>query len=322
MGDVDLRPLLVRASRGDALVVAGVQCGDPAVRLKSVPLLIADGDDDTPLPQRLEAVLATDGWVRGESLAIRVEAARVARILVRGPPLEALGVESVADLERRFGPPEGVEHTSGCVVHHHPSRALAVAWRESAHRLDHIVLGSDPWLHPRYGGAELLTELVEHWAELERSAWQVPPEGATRVRYQRVAALARALDLGTVEDVAKGRFLVRRRESYAPLLREIASHCPRCEGKPRSAETVYLHLLHYRVEAEHVLCAAAASPESSDPAVLGMLATESAISAKLRDDLVTIDEWLAVFLDPRDRTFTERELIARWGWPDTDVHAH
>ena len=340
---VDLRKLLDGRTRGDEVEVHGVRRGDRAERLAAIRWTSADGDElpgeqraygegrvyrvhgqervEIPLAERVEGVLARRGWLREDGVALFIEHGRISRIALRGPSLDALGIRAPKDVERLLGPAEERVRHQRQVTFLYPTRGFEVAW-DDAGRLDHVTLGQTVGAESRRGASALLAELIARWKPLEAQGWREPEEGALRVRHRRIAALARALELGTVEDVALGQAIARRGDAYLPLLAEIAARAPGLTARQFvPAQMVYSHLLHYRVGAEAVLGATRGWLECGDAALLGMITTQAAIAAVLRKELAPIDAWLAGFLDPLGRSFSERELIATWDWPDVDPSA-
>ncbi|WP_437990237.1 hypothetical protein [Sorangium sp. So ce145] len=87
----------------------------------------------------------------------------------------------------------------------------------------------------------------------------------------------------------------------------------------RSAPLLFSHLIRYRIEAERVVRATRGWMMCGDPVLRGMLVEQLRIGAKLTTLLGDVDRWLCALMDPQDRTFELRELIARYGWPDVDL---
>lgn len=340
---VDLGKLLDGRTRGDEIEVHGVRRGDRAERLAAIPWTSADGDEfpgerrayaegrvyrmhgdervEIPLARRIEGVIARRGWLRVDGVAVLIERGCISRIVLHGRSLDALGIRAREDVERLLGMAEERVRHQRQVTYLYPSRGFEVAW-DDVGRLDHVTLGQNVGAEPRRGASALLVELVANWKLLEAQGWREPPGGPLKVRHQRIASLAHALDLGTVEDVADGQAIARRGSAYVPLLAEIAARAPGLTARQFvPAEVVYTHLLHYRVGAEAVLGATRGWLECGDAALLGMITTQAAIAEVLRKELAPIDTWLAGFLDPLGRSFSERELIATWGWPDIDPAA-
>jgi hypothetical protein len=153
--------------------------------------------------------------------------------------------------------------------------------------------------------------------------WAEPPGGTERVRYQRIAALARALGLGKPAEIVRGAFLEgdlddgRRR-----VLDELIAQGPPFELRSFRGSTPWMfsHMLQYRSNAERVVKATSGWLECSDPLLLGMISVQDRIGAKITTLMADVDRWLCSLMDPAGRTFELRELIARHGWPDVDLH--
>jgi hypothetical protein len=303
---VDLSALL-RHGHGDAIAVAGVHAGDAAASIDRGLLTAAEDDapdelrtyagasvyrhgpDGTqaelPLAERVDAVLQRGGWLHSGEIALRVTQGRIERIVVRGPSLASLKILREDHIARRLGPASGHERELEWRLHHYPDRNLVVAWHSRDGYLEHVVLGPDPWREPRLGTEDLLSELLGAFEAL-RPHGSEPPPGSARVRYRRIAALARAFELGTIPELMTGKLS---------------------------------SLLHYRADLERVAHATPDWPEHGDPAWLGLVATQRRLGAQIAEMLIDIDRWLCLLMDPAQRTFELKELIASHGWPDVDL---
>src|SRR5262249_39548916 len=83
------------------------------------------------------------------------------------------------------------------------------------------------------------------------------------------------------------------------------------------AGSLFSNLLHYRSDVHRVVRDATSGwDECSDPALLGMIATQNRLEAQITELMVDVDRWLCPLMDPAQRTFELKELIARYGWPD------
>jgi hypothetical protein len=343
---VDLSPLL-RGQRGETIRIAGVGVGSAASAVERSALTGAEDDGadeprmygdgtvhrkgpagewvEIPLAERVEATLRSGGCLRCGDIALRVKAGLIERIFVRGPSLASLDISQEDAIARRFGPAAGHERFLGSHVHHYPDRGLVVAWSDRDHRLEYVALGEQPWSEPRLGAKELLSELLDAFDELAPLRWEEPRDGSARVRHQRVAALARALGLGSVADVAEGNFLDRALDAgRIGVLAEIAAQAPlaRDNGPLRhgSADRLFSSLLHYRHDVHRVVRATSGWLLCSDPALLGMIALQNRLGNQLDAMMADVDRYLSTLLDPDHRTFERRALIAQHGWPDVDLN--
>lgn len=346
MGTIDLRPLRQGVS-GDAFLLFGVaRVGDPVEHLRSIaweqandegpdePRTYRDGrvfrtgpdgrEEEIPLVTRVERVLRSGrGVLAAGGVSVRIEGGRIARAFVRGAALEALGVDRIERISAVFGAPEGVSRRFGRVTHHYPSRALAVEWDARASFIEHVALGPDPWREPSLGARELLVQLLEAAEDLEHGRWREPsPEHRGGwIRWHRIDALCRALGVGGVAALVAGSFLERAdRTRFTALLDEIAARSAGGLGSRYApVDLLYNHLLTYRLDAQRVIRATEGWLECSEAVLLGMIATQNEIARRLASDLADIDRWLAILIDPDERTFREHELIERFGYPDVDL---
>jgi hypothetical protein len=343
---VDLTPLL-RGQRGETIEVARVRVGDAAT---SVDLSAVTGADDAygcalpdtpigrvrttpdgsevavPLEERVAEVRERGGWLWCGEAVLRVKDGRIERIVVRGPWLGMLDIAQEDAIARRFGPPAGHEREMGCRLHHYPDRGLVVAWHGRKGRLEYVLLGEDTWQEPRLGARALLSELLDAFFVLSRAEWRVdridPDDETSRVRYQRIAALGRALGLGTVPELVHGKFLEGElSEGRRDLIVEVAAQRDEIEYPARSRAPAWLfqHLLDYRHHVDRVVRATAGWMMCSDGALLGMIATQNRIGRQLEPMMIDIDRWICTLIDPGDRVFPVSELIAEHGWPDVDL---
>lgn len=338
---LDLSPLL-RGEHGKTIRVAGVHVSEPAANIDRRALTGAEdnaGESRTyrdgrvyrtahdgalieiPLPERVDATLACGGFLRCGEIALRVTDGAIERIFIRGPSLASLEIMREEDIERRFGAATGHERMLGWRIHHYPERGLAIAWHEKEHRIEHIALSAEPWHEPRLGTKELLAELAQAFDMLSQAGEIEPSKGSARARYRRVVALSRALGLGSVPDLLRGRFLdgelsaARRR-----VLEEIAACTPlRKPPRDSAAAMLFSHLLRYRRDVDAVVRATSGWLECSEPALLGMILTQNEIGRQLEALVVDIDRWLCTLMDPEQRTFELRSLVAQHGWPDVDL---
>jgi hypothetical protein len=173
---------------------------------------------------------------------------------------------------------------------------------------------------------DLLREMLHISKELDAADWRKPPPEppSLRVRYARIVALARALGLGTVEDVRRGRFLEGADpERYEHVLASILAKALHQERGDRASELfwaqhAYVLLLSYRLRCERVLSRYSGLLEAGTQLTATVIREQLRVGEALRASLAELDSWLVAFLDPEARTFSRREL-SRNGYPDTDV---
>jgi len=145
--------------------------------------------------------------------------------------------------------------------------------------------------------------------------------------FRRVAVLARAFELGSVEELANGAFMERRSaEEYLPMMEALLDRHAR--GRPQRfphldatafrARFTYSYLLSYRHKAQALLAHNAGWLET-DRAANAMIAATEEVNHELASGLALIEDWLARVIDPAQRTFPQRDLIARYGYPDVDM---
>jgi hypothetical protein len=179
------------------------------------------------------------------------------------------------------------------------------------------------------GGRELLRELLHSRETLEPVKWREPPPDppSLRVRYARISALARALRLGTVEEVVEGRFLARADpKRYANVIDSILAN-GESDGPHRAdrdhpiiwVTLAYRSLLSFRFSCEQVLSFNRGLLKCGSELVGGVIREQTAVNKGLRSSLTRIDEWLVGFLDPEGRAFSLHELVSQYGYPDVDV---
>jgi hypothetical protein len=340
---LDLSPLL-GGTTAEGIRVAGVAVGEPAAGIDRAAITggeesdpgepriftrgtvfrrLPDGTEvEVPLGERIDATLRKGGVLRAGEIALAVKGGVVERIFVRGPSLSTLNLGDESEIARAFGPADGHSRSYGRREHRFSAKRLAIWWDVDGGRIAHVELGASPWEEPRLGARDLLRELLDGCAALNKANWAEPAGGAARVRHQRIAALGRALGLGTPASLVRGDFL---RHELAPgrwrVLHELSTLTPHTErpAGARSASILFTHLLRYRFDAERVVRATSGWIECSDPALLGMISTQNRLGDEVTALMADVDRWLCTLLDPEQREFELRELIARHGWPDVDL---
>ena len=321
---------------GDA--AAGIERGAVTEATDDVPVerltyingaLYRHGPDATrveiSLAERIDSVLRRGGALHCVGITLHVAAGRIERIRVAGAhSLASLKVrnEHEEDIARRLGPAGGLERDVDHRLHHYPDRGLVVVWHSRYDRLEYVVLGPDPWRVPRLGARELLAELLDAFGILQ-PPWLEPSDGIPRIRYQRIAALARALELGAVPELMAGEFLDGElSEGRCEVIDDIAARGPRVPPRCHCPGMLFTELLHYRNAVQRLVRAETVEGlETDDPAMLGMIATQKHLGAQIAALMVDVDRWLCTLMDPAQRTFGLKELIARYGWPDVDLRA-
>lgn len=340
---IDLSSLVCGAD-GGRIRVAGVAVGESAAGVELTALTGAEessngenrtwangtvyrtADDGTlveiPLAERIDATLERGGTLRCGDIALVVRSGTVERIFLRGPSVAALGLRSEADVTRAFGPAEGLEWNGGWHMHHYPARNLAVGWSTRDGLVEHIAVGPSTWKEPRLGAPELLQELLATFLRLGTTTLTEPDDGSARVRYQRIAALGRALELGSPPQIVSGEFLASRpSHGRQQVLEELARGFESDRHRPDTGgRFAFTKLLHYRWSAERVIRAPDSVLECSIPVLCGVIAAQARIGQQVLALMVEVDRWLCTLMDPAKRSFELRELIARHGWPDVDLH--
>ncbi|HEU4405726.1 MAG TPA: hypothetical protein VFS43_10580 [Polyangiaceae bacterium] len=357
MNALDLRRLLEPGADAGSIDLFGVRIGGSAAPLRDTPpdgaeprlpgiqrldgpfaRMVRAGADgverEVPLAQLFDEVLEVGGAVVVGGVRVWVAGGVVCRAFVRGPALDALGVEREADVVARFGEPAGYVRESGLRFAQYPARDFSVAWHVGENRLDHIVLGGiSGWTEPKLGARELLDLLLESWNAFEEGGFAEPPESQQPLyhRYLRARALCAALGLGDVGEAAKGDFLERgdpsryrrvreRLESASPVPPE-RGHRPSPQSDAESLAFVYRDLLRFRRHAYTLLGHNNGWLACSDRMILGAIATTDRAAEPLRASLEPVDAALLGFLDPEGRSFSQRELVERYGYSDVDLRA-
>jgi hypothetical protein len=257
-------------------------------------------------------------------VACQVADGRIRKMWVRGPFLSGLPFTAEADIERLLGPAAGLERSYGSVIFHYPERSLSVSWYARENRLESVALGTVDW-SPLFGARRVLEEwLAAAHAGLDPH-WEEPTDHATSewVRYARVVALLRALELGSPRDFAAGKFLMGKPMSAYPLAEQVLREVQKMSGLPDSDEErlsrLFWWLLIYRMQAEKLL------QINSGWLVAGMLGIYTALrvtgdaNEAVKSALQEIEVLLVELIDSMGRQVTERELIERWGWPQVDL---
>jgi hypothetical protein len=125
-------------------------------------------------------------------------------------PSQSLNIFDQKDIKAAFGRTELVQRDGEHTLFHYPERQLTIAWNDRGQRVDFVRVSLHAWSPPRFGAPELLRELIDAAPDLLEKGWVLPPDGALRLRYLRIEALAFALGLGSPQEVAEGTFLANR----------------------------------------------------------------------------------------------------------------
>lgn len=316
---VDLCPLR-RGADATEIRVAGVRIGDPAARIDRAAITAPEEDE------RVEVTLRSGGTVRCGEVALCVQDGVVESIVVRGPSLMSLDITAEATIARAFGPATGHDRVGRCRIHHYSNRRIAIGWDERAGCVEHVHLGVPAWREPRLGAPELLAELLAAYGVLSERDWAEPEPSyrSARVRYQRIAALARALGLGSPDALVRGEFFRDAQPIDAGRRRIIEEIASLSEGASfpvrfEIAPFLFAQLLDYRHRVERLVRSSSRYLICSDPVLSGMIVAQGRIGAGLRTLVADVDRWLCGLMDPAGRTFERRELIAQYGYPDVDL---
>ncbi|AKF10394.1 hypothetical protein [Sandaracinus amylolyticus] len=329
-GRVDGRSARVRGARiGDAIGAIEL---DASVRYESIASgprshgtdgafdILPDGRRVPVSPETLREEVAARGgrvFVAGTTFELRDGVVR--RIWVRGPGLEALRIRAEEEIDRAFGRPDGVELVLGWRVHHFFAAAISIAWDAATARVEHVAFGEVIWRPRVLGAIDVLHEWLGSPLAGDPTA-RAPSDGSLAVRHARVNALLRAFELGSPQSFARGEFLrARALDAHPRALARLAKHAG--DRRPRDFSLVILFttLMRYRRDADRVVRGSEGWLEAGDAGVLTALALQDRASRALGAALVDIDDVLAELIAPDGRTFTEPDLVARWGWPDVDL---
>jgi hypothetical protein len=265
-------------------------------------------------------------WV--DRVSYQVSSGRIEGIRVRGTALGGLHLGKDEDIERTLGPSIGVERTLGWIVHHFPERSLSVAWDTREGCIEHVALGPVDWRPPVFGAADVLREWVAASGAGLAPAWEEPADrsSSTWVRYGRVTALLRAFHLGSPKAFSEGEFLEGRPLSAYPLAAAALETGPwQREGDrglatyPDALGRLFWWLLHYRTTAQKLLDVNAGWLVAGHPGILTAIDVTKEANEGVAEAIADVEVLLHEMIAPGGEHVPEREMIARWGWPEVDL---
>lgn len=260
------------------------------------------------------------------TITFQLKGGAIQKIWVRGAPLKALPFKTEGDIERRLGPPLGVERVLGWAVRHYPARALSVSWHCREGRVEHVALGPVEWTPRVWGAKDLLHEwLSASYAGLGRDFAEPRDRSSSAwVRHARITALLRAFSLGEPKAFADGSFLEGRPLDAYPLAAKALREGPwdfRREQAtwPDTLGRLFWWLLVYRTRAEQLLRINSGWLEAGHPGILTALHITGRANTQVNAALAEVEELLVEMIAPDGKTISEKELMARWGFPDVDI---
>lgn len=174
---------------------------------------------------------------------------------------------------------------------------------------------------------EFLRQLMTGAASLEDDDWAEPTERGTsrHFRYLQLTALASAFQFESLGEVWSGAFLERLDPTvYRALAERLIERGGSDRTKPARASgpllrSAFSSLLRYRRNAERVLKHHDGLLECSIDLLLGPVAMIEEANRSFTTTLDEVEATLADFLDPVGRSFTKRELVENFGYPDVEV---
>ena len=252
-----------------------------------------------------------------ERVCYVVEHRTVRQIWVRGAPLAGLPLVLEPDIERALGPPGGIEQMRGGCVRHYPERSLSVAWANGA--VDYIALGPVTWSPPVVRPRDVLGAWLEATMAGVGGDWTEPADRATSrwVRHARLMALLRAYELGSPRDFERGEFLAGKALRDYPRVEALNARDRR--GHSSDLPRTFEWLLRYRTDAEQLLQVHSGVLEASGLFAAALALTERT-NRTVAAALGEVDALIVELISPVDRCIRLDEMIARWGWPDVDLH--
>ena len=188
-----------------------------------------------------------------------------------------------------------------------------------------------------YGARDLLEFMLEYGLVCPQTTWRVsdrPNEPVLHIRFQRITSLVRALGLGhDASEVVSGSFLEGADDRfYEQALARFTNTYPSkfTFGNPlhrkeprrefvRRAPYAFVLLYEARV---HYYAGQRAGIEvllASDPLISSGCHALSQLNAQIQATLEPFDAILCFMMDPKQRAFTEDELVADYGWVAGDL---
>jgi len=143
--------------------------------------------------------------------------------------------------------------------------------------------------------------------------------GSAWVRWTRVNALLRRLQLGSPTEFANGEFLFGKAPGAYPRSRDaICTHDEDflsldCESQQFSLQYLFRWLLSYRSEVQRLLTINSGVLEIGSSGTFAAVALTEEANRRIATEVADIDALLIELIDPDDRRIAERDLE---GWID------
>lgn len=189
---------------------------------------------------------------------------------------------------------------------------------------------------PTYRARDLLHLMLEYGSISPQTTWQVsdrPDEPVWHVRFQRITSLVRALGLGNdASEVVSGRFLEGADEHYyeQALVRFANTYPDKYRGfrrgsQPRrgsygeGASRTFRLLYEARVRYYEAQRLGSSILMTSDPMFGCGYRALRQLEAQIQPTLEPFEAILCFMMDPKQRSFTEAELVADYEWTTDDL---
>jgi hypothetical protein len=131
-----------------------------------------------------------------------------------------------------------------------------------------------------------------------------------------------------IEHMSMGSFLEFRADEenkeisnkIATALKQVYSNLPEDKLKNPGIHWLFQNLLGFRKEVYQFTQPEAGQFEGFDPGLQYSFLLRGKLKHKVKNDVEEIDEVLCLILDPRKRVLDKAELIAKFNYPDADLH--
>ena len=245
-------------------------------------------------------------------------------------------------IERRFGKALATEQKRGITYYFYESRKIIVAWNNSKNQLLGIYFGELRIKQTQFRVKDFLDKFFEFKRMVPNAnAWNTNALRYNEPRYYRLKqleALMRAFDIGDdlAHDFQNRNFLKNRSiKDLDPIMDDIKKYAindefeeKRLESEtgrlkhPGQFEMLIQSFMNFSEEMRRVLSFNSGWLETGGiTSRYSIYKTQKLLDNIDLTELEEIESLLGKLLDPKNRVFTQSELIKDYGFPDVDLEA-
>ena len=263
---------------------------------------------------------------------------KIIEVLLDKHCLKELNITSTEDLISKFGTPQEIENQSIWQYYFYTKRKMVVAWRIDDNELYGVYLGKNIIQPTTFTVHDFLIKYYEFKGMTpDKSEWSEKALEYNSPRYYRflaLKALMKAFDLGEnlVKDFESGDFIGNKSEAdFEPIFQDIKAYAMADEVEKRRYEannmnihlaiilSVFRNFMNFRETIRTVLEFNGGRYETMIHTRYIIHKTEAVLKTIDQNKLKEIGQLIALIIDPKQQSFTKRELIENYGFPDIDL---